>query len=133
MKPKNLNHLIYLMRLSLGQLLLAVILCNLTFATDLKGQKSKSVFDVDLEIQAKNKSILDIFKSIESTTTFRFAVNKTILKTKPKVTINEVTLGNALYSISQQARLNFRQVNEVIVVMEPKNKPRKPVEVFLFD
>ncbi len=132
MIPKNLNHLIYLMKLSIGQLLLIALFCNLTFATDLKAQ-ADNVFDVELELNVQNQSILKVFEEIESLTAFRFAVNKQILRGKPNVTIDELFLGKVLASISDQARLNFRQVNDVIAVTEAKGKETSPVEVPIYD
>jgi TonB-linked SusC/RagA family outer membrane protein len=133
MKPKTYNQLIYLMKLSVGQLLLITLLCNLTFATDLKGQKSENVFEVELEMSVKDKSILDVFMDIESRTKFKFALDKKILKSKPKVSVEENTIGDVLSSISSQAKLNFRQVNDVIAVTEPKGKDTTPVEVLIYD
>lgn len=121
------------MKLSVGQLFLIAFLCNLTFATDLKGQKSENVFEVELEMSVKDKSILDVFLDIESRTKFKFALDKKILGNKPNVTIDEIILGKVLTSISDQAQLNFRQVNDVIAVTEPKGKETTPVEVVLYD
>ncbi len=133
MKPRSFNHLIYLMKLSVGQLLLIALACDLAFATGLKGQ-AENVFDVKFEMSVKGRSIHDVFEEIESKTDFRFFFEKKVLKGRPKVTFEEKTLGDALNSISEQARLNFRQVNEVIAVTEPKSdKDKKPVEVLLYD
>ena len=120
------------MKLSLGQILLITLLSNLAFAGNLKGQKATNVFEVDLELSIQNKSISEVFEEIESKTNFRFAWDKEVAKGKPNVTINEKTIGDALKAISLQAKLNFRQVNEVIAVTEPKkNKKSEPVEVFI--
>lgn len=133
MKPKFYYQLIYLMKLSVSQLFLIAILCNLTFATDLKSQKSQNVFDVEFELSVKDKSILEVFKDIESRTSFKFALDKKILKGKPNISIQEKTLGEALTAIGKQAKLNFRQVNEVIAVTDAKGKDDKSVEVIIYE
>lgn len=134
MKPQTLNHLVYLMKRSVGQLLFIVLLCNLTLASDLNGQKSKSIFDIPFEISCKNKPILAVFEEIEFKTDFKFAYDTKVLKGKSGVTVYEKTLGETLAAISVQAGLNFRQVNEVIAVTKPRNNEQpKPVEVLIYD
>ena len=134
MKPKDLNHLIYLMKLSVCQLVLIALMCNLTFATDLKGQKSRNIFVVEFEISVSDQSISSVFEEIERKTNFRFFYDNKTLKGKPTVSISEHTLGDALASISHQAQLNFHQVNQVITVEDSKDNPGKePVEVDLID
>lgn len=134
MKSKNYNQLIYLMKFSMGQLMIATFLCHLTFANEVVGQRSENVFEVKFELSVRDKSVLNVFEEIESKTAFKFALDRNVLNHKPKVTINEKTLGGALAAISHQARLNFRQVNNVIAVTEPtKNAKRKPVEVVIYD
>lgn len=132
MNSKIGNCLIHLMKLSLGQFLLIGFICNMTFASDLKGQKSKNVFEVEFELSVQDRPILEVFKKIEAKTEFRFALNKEILKDKPNVTIEERTLGDILSSITTQAHLNFRQINEVIAVTASKTDNEiMPVEVIV--
>lgn len=134
MKRKNINHLAYLVKLSISQFLIIALLCNMTFATDLKGQKTKSVFDVTLKISAKDRSISKVLQEIETKTEFRFFFDNKTLKNKPNVTLKENILGDVLTSIGSQARLNFKQVNDVIAVTEPKKtEKQKPVEVEVYD
>jgi len=134
MKTKSLTHLTYLMKLSVGQLILIALACNLTFATDLKSQKSENVFDVEMEFSIEGQSIQSIFEWIESKTNFKFTLNEKILKGKPNISVREKTLGEALKAISKQAKLNFRQVNDVIAVTEPKKgSKQQSVEVIIYD
>lgn len=133
MKPKFYYQLLYLMKLSVGQLLLIALLYNLTFATDLKGQKSENVFEVELELSAKDRFILEVFEEVESRTSFKFALDKNILKGKPSISFEEKTLGGALSAISEQAKLNFRQVNNVIAVTKARGNEAAPVEVLIYD
>lgn len=132
MKKENLKRLIYILKLSLAQILLIVLLSNLAFASEIKGQKAINVFEFNLELIAQNKSISEIFREIESKTDFRFAWDQELVKGKPTISIHENTIGDALKAISLQAKLNFRQVNEVIAVTEPRpNQNIAPIEVVI--
>lgn len=133
MKPKNVNDLVYLMKLSVGQILLIALTCNLAVATDGKGQ-AESVFMVNFDLSIQNRTIEEVFEKIESGTKFRFFYDKQLLKGKPTVSLQEFTLGRALEAISAQAGLDFRQVNEVIAVTASDEQgDTKPVEVEMPD
>lgn len=134
MKNKTYIHLIHVMKISVGQLLLITLLCNLALANESSGQKVESVFDVDFDLSVNNETALKVFSLIEQRTDFKFAFDKRLLKDKAKVSLNEKTLGGALIEMSSQLQLNFRQVNNAIAVskaLEKENK--KPVEVILVD
>ncbi len=122
------------MKLSVGQLVLAALLCNVTFASTVNGQRSVNVFEVSFEESFRQQLIETVFQEIESKTHYKFAYDKKILKGKPRVSLSKGSLGDMLASLSEQAHLNFRQVNEVVAVTQPKKGSDKPpVEVIIYD
>lgn len=131
MKNETFTNLLYLMKLTVGQLVLVILLGNLCFANTSNGQKAKNVFEVDLQLSFKNKPVEEVFETIQQLTEFKFAFDRRALKDLPTVSFSEGTLGNALTAISKQLRLNFKQVNFLIAVSRTDNSGQRPVEVII--
>ena len=120
------------MKISVGQILLIALCCQLTLAGDLKGQSVKSIFEVTLDLDIEEQSASTVFAVIEEQTEFRFSFDRKMLQRKPDVTIAANTLGSALMQMSEQLELNFRQVNDLIAV-SPAKKGAETVSVVPID
>ncbi|GEM_PF-3217263 len=134
MKNDGYRHLLYLMKLSLGQIILLGVFCNLALAGELSGQETKSVFDTEIDLQLNNASVQEVFMAIESQTGFHFSYEFSNLASQPKLSLQERNLGDALREISRQLRVNFRQLNSTISVAKADaNTTVEAVEVVLLD
>ncbi|MEO9805111.1 MAG: TonB-dependent receptor [Reichenbachiella sp.] len=108
---------------------------SIVVASDAKAQY-QSVKEVEANINSGQISIAEVFAQIESTTDFNFYfhikdvnANKLILIPKQQGTVADI-----LESVSKQAKLKFRQVNNNISVTKvKKNESYKPVLVALAD
>jgi TonB-linked SusC/RagA family outer membrane protein len=115
------------------QLLIITLMCHVTFAADTQGQ-ARSVFKVPFNLSLTDVKMITVFEEIESRTEFRFFYDQKLLSNQTKITVNEQNLGSVLASVSKQARVTFRQVNEVITVSAQRaGNKSKPVEVEVYD
>ena len=90
----------------------------------------KHVTQEQISIHLENGTVLDVFQAIESTTDYVFAYGDEVQALKTKVTLNyqDATINEVLRAVSQQARLNFKRINNTISVsVAPSPQPKVPV------
>lgn len=125
MKLKSLQLIIMLSKLSLYGVFVQCLFITVLLASEGNAQKSKSINDVYLTVGFEASSLLDVFHTIETETSFEFSYYK---KDLPKATLSldksERSLSETLYVIAEQAGLRFRRVNDNIFV-DINKKPNK--------
>ena len=90
----------------------------------------KHVTQEQISIHLENGTVLDVFQAIESTTDYVFAYGDEVQALKTKVTLNyqDATINEVLRAVSQQARLNFKRINNTISVsVAPSSQPKIPI------
>jgi len=122
MKFKSLQVIIMLSKYFAYGVFVQICLMNLLLAGDLEAQKSQSVREVGININAQVSSLQKIFNEIESKTDFTISYDKSEIKQKLKqsVTItpnSNQKVSDVLIEVAKQAGLKFRQVNQNISVI----------------
>jgi TonB-dependent starch-binding outer membrane protein SusC len=99
-------------------LALQIFFIPFLFAFEPGAKQIKSVNDVRINLNVRDGSIVDIFKIIESKTSFNFVYDSQIID--PKITFafsrGSITVKDVLLEISRKALLGFKQINENINV-----------------
>ncbi|MEM8894833.1 MAG: SusC/RagA family TonB-linked outer membrane protein, partial [Bacteroidota bacterium] len=122
------------MKLSLGQIILLAVFCNLALAGELSGQETKSVFDTEIALHLKDASAKEAFAEIENQTGFSFSFEHKSINARSRLNLREDNLGDALAEISRQLKINFRQLNSTISVAKADvDTGIEPVEVVIID
>lgn len=97
----------------------------------------KSVKEVQLNINAGTTSLLEVFEHIEATTDYKFYFHGKDVKVKQQISLSQnpdQTVADVLASVSKQARLKFKQVNNNISVSAlKKSEEGQPVVVSIRD
>ncbi len=122
MKKNFIKKLLIMSRNLIFGLVLQSLLFSFVFASDeLKAQKLKEVV---LNINAGDISLKESFGIIEDQTNFRFSyAHRGIpLKTKVNIDSENETLERILIKIAKEAKLEFKRINEQIVVRRHKGK-----------
>lgn len=85
-----------------------------------------NIKSVRISLKVEDEPLQSVFAIIESKTEFSFSYNSKKLKNKPSVSlkINEAPLSEVLSRLSQNYRLEFRQVNRNIMVSPARKKAR---------
>lgn len=92
------------------------------------GSQNKSVKDTYVDLDLKDASVVQIFKSIESQTEFTFQYDRHQIDHKYRYNFNGVWLVNdVLMEMSQHSGLHFRQINSMISV-KPRPEQKEPVQ-----
>lgn len=120
--------LIALMKYSLIVFILTLSLSVLT-AGDLDAQKSKSIREVNIDLNIQDASVKEALAYIESKTDFVFNYDqRTLKKLRQKINISRSsgTVEDALVVISNEAKLNFRQINKNINVINSPDEDESP-------
>lgn len=101
-------------------------------AKDSKGQ-TVSVNEIYLTIDLENAELQEVFSSIEKQTGFTFTYFKSNLKKKQIIKLKEdnKSLGRILRTISKEANVQFKRVNENIFVNKKNAQTEELVEEFL--
>lgn len=117
MKNNLRRQLVMLSKRLLYVFLIQLFLCTVILANTGIAQR-KTIEDIKVSLNIKEKTLLQFFKQVESKTDFRFTYNNDLVDLKQKVTVvgNNRTLYKILESVSIQTKLNFVQVNENIHV-----------------
>lgn len=128
MKKSILKQLLMLSRYCIYGILIQTIFYSIIMASDIRAQGTASVKEVSISIRFNNENLINVVNMIESSTGFKFSYNFDDLKSAKPVSGNFVgaTLYDVLYSISQQAEVKFRQVDENISISSiSKSKQNK--------
>ena len=134
MKSKLLLQLIMLSKNAIYGILLQTLLFNFIWAADTNAQEVKSVNKVEVNLDLRNASLIDVFRKIESQTNFVFSYINEELDRSYRITrnYNRATLSSVLLEISRDANLKFKQVNNNINVTKLGEKvPVNEIEVVI--
>ena len=93
-----------------SKLLLYGISCQILFTGMLMANSSvaqnKSVKEVYINIEARNATVLDIFKKIEKQTEFNFLYDRDYIDRKVRIDLNgELSINDILLEVSKEADL----------------------------
>ncbi|WP_158563305.1 SusC/RagA family TonB-linked outer membrane protein [Chitinophaga silvatica] len=82
--------------------------------------KAQTIDATTIQVNVRNQPLLDVFKQIESQTTFRFAYNKAQLTAVAPVTFQSknASLRTVLESLLNKTGLGFRQINNKVVIYQ---------------
>lgn len=116
----------------LGQLIFTGIL----LAYEGNAQDVKSVRENFITIEFRNSSLVDAFNQLEEITGYHFAYENSKIDNRIRLTKQYSSLtrvSDVLMDISEQANLQFRQVNKTIIVSQQKGaqKEAAPIEVII--
>lgn len=120
MKLKLLQAIIMLSKCTAYGFVVQVLFFNLLLANTGSAQKTLSVREVQVVLNAGESKVRDVFNEIERNSDFRFAIDKNDLKSElnQKVGIEggKNTVSDILIKISKESGIKFRQVNNNITV-----------------
>jgi TonB-linked SusC/RagA family outer membrane protein len=124
------RQLIMLSKRLIYAFLVQLIFCSVLLASTGNAQR-KSLKDVKVSLQMKEKSLASFFKQVESKTEFKFTYTDNVVDMGQPITLeeNNQSLYDILVSVSKQTNLNFVQVNENIHIKSDSPNRRDEVEV----
>ncbi|MDW7693152.1 TonB-dependent receptor [Flammeovirgaceae bacterium SG7u.111] len=117
MKLKLLRQITIMSRNLLFGIIAQAFLCSFLMANDGKAQSEKSsIFEIEIEMYAKNVSLKKALSEIENKTDFSFSYTDRSLNKKKEVSLEggNKTLAKLLGSISKQTGLKFTRINNNI-------------------
>ncbi len=100
---------------TLSGILLQCLLFNFLLAKDGTAQ---NIYDVKLRLEVKDKTLKDVFSTIEEKTEFTFTYSSKKVDLAKKITLDgqQTNLGQILESISRQANVAVQQVDNLLMV-----------------
>jgi TonB-dependent receptor len=100
---------------TLSGILLQCLLFNFLLAKDGTAQ---NIYDVKLRLEVKDKTLKDVFSTIEEKTEFTFTYSSKKVDLAKKITLDgqQTNLGQILESISRQANIAIQQVDNLLMV-----------------
>jgi TonB-linked SusC/RagA family outer membrane protein len=109
-----------------------LFLCTVILANTGNAQR-KTIEEVKVSLNLKEKSLAQFFRQVESKTDFKFTYTDNLLDLNQAITVveNNKSLYEVLVMVAMQTHLNFVQVNENIHVKSPKSN-RNAVEISQF-
>ncbi len=126
MEKNLLRQLIMLSKKILYAFLIQLFMCTVLLANTGNAQR-KTIDEIKVSLDLKDKNLLQFFKQVESKTDFKFTYNDDLVDLKQKVTVvDNNTVYEILESVSRQTDLNFVQVNENIHVKLETGLNHKP-------
>lgn len=123
MKNLLLKKVLAMSRYVFFGIMLQMICFSLLLAASESSAQQKSINEIYLSISAEDAQLQEVFKKIERASGLRFAYNHENLKQSSKINlqVNDESLAKILESISRQARLKFKRINENIHVSKLKS------------
>ena len=120
MKNKLLRLIIMVSKYSLLGVFLQCMFIGMLLAAETNAQENLSVKEVSFKMRMKSASVRDVFKMIESKTSFKFSYDKKDVNSTTVIDFssNYKTVADVLVEISRQANLKFKQVNHNISVFK---------------
>src|SRR5690606_7034913 len=130
MKKKVLRQLIMLSKRLMYAFLIQLFMCTVLLANTGNAQR-KTLEEVNVSLDLKEKTLLQFFRQVESKTDFKFTYNDDLVDLEQKVTVAEKdrSLYQVLEAISKQTDLHFVQVNENIHVKAADKRMAGTVEI----
>src|SRR5690606_36421576 len=130
MKKNILRQLIMLSKRLMYAFLIQLFMCTVLLANTGNAQR-KTIEEVKVSLNLKEKTLLQFFRQVESKTEFKFTYNDDLVDMKQKVTIeeNDLSLYKVLQAVSKQTELHFVQVNENIHVKSVVGRAEQAVEI----
>src|SRR5690606_389689 len=129
MKKKVLRQLIMLSKRLMYAFLIQLFMCTVLLANTGNAQR-KTLEEVKVSLNLKEKTLLQFFRQVESKTEFKFTYNDDLVDLSHKVTVlGHNTVYKMLESVSHQTELSFVQVNENIHVKSAGTNKEQAVEI----
>jgi TonB-linked SusC/RagA family outer membrane protein len=125
MKLKLLRQIIDMSKYTIYGICIQCLFLSMTLAKEGNAQM-KSVEEIYLTVNLKQNNVESIFAQISSETEFDFIYNNNLLEKQKNISLNveNKSLGNVLRLISKKTDLQFKRVNQDIIVSKRKiNKP----------
>src|SRR5690606_20606789 len=103
MKKNILRQLIMLSKRLMYAFLIQLFMCTVLLANTGNAQR-KTIEEVKVSLNLKEKTLLQFFRQVESKTEFKFTYNDDLVDMKQKVTIeeNDLSLYKVLQAVSKQ-------------------------------
>lgn len=137
MKIKLLQLIVMLSKYAFIGLFLQSLTFSLLLAEEMNAQDHKSVREVYIDIQLQDADVFEAFSTIESQTKFKFNYERKDLKTSGRISLkaSEISVADILMTISKEANLKFRQVNNNINVnkVTTQKSNEKVIEIIIDD
>ncbi|WP_339925715.1 TonB-dependent receptor [uncultured Cyclobacterium sp.] len=108
-----------------------LIFCTVMLANTGNAQR-KTIDEVKVSLDLKEKTLLRFFKNIESKTDFKFTYNddKIMLNQKISISQENITVYKVLENVARQTQLSFTQVNgNIHVKLNPKESSAERVDI----
>jgi TonB-linked SusC/RagA family outer membrane protein len=134
MKENYLHYLIMLSRHALAGTFLLGILIPLALASGSDAQKHYSVREVKVELEFKGSDLSDVFKTIESVTSFKFIYFERDVLDQATFSMSKknMAVSDLLLQLSKNYNLGFKQVNSNITVRKiNKGEDTPKLEIFI--
>ncbi|MEM9326282.1 MAG: SusC/RagA family TonB-linked outer membrane protein [Bacteroidota bacterium] len=130
MKTNLQKILVRVSKICLYGMVIQISIYTLAFAADGEAQP-KSVDDIGITLSVAQPSHLgDIIHDIEQSTDFRFSyIDRKIDGLSVALTDQSTSLGNLLRSISRQAEVSFKRIDETIYVKKARKKDEPIIEI----
>ncbi len=135
MKNRLLQFVIHLTRIFTLVFLLQSLTMTLVFSNDGKAQ-IKTIDEVKIKINLKETSVTHAFSQIEKLTNFNFVYTNKELSGLDKISVSsdQETLYDVLVKISEQTKLEFKQINQNITVKKPNVETlAQPISIVIED
>jgi TonB-dependent starch-binding outer membrane protein SusC len=123
MQIKLLHLIIMVSKNIMYGLLIQVFLYSILVADDLKAQV-KTIKDIYIQMESGNYHLRNVFLEIEKRTELKFVYPDRIVESQHliRITSRKQTVYDLLSNISKEAKLQFKQVNEVVYVGDAADK-----------
>lgn len=124
MKNKVLRIITMLSYYSITGILLQALLLNVLLAGNNLAQDIKSVKEVYLSIDIQDKNLQEVFKLLESKTSYKFSYDQRDVRGNQKISLQlqNASVEQILLELSKETSLKFRQVNNSIDVSKVNKK-----------
>ncbi|MCC5929927.1 MAG: TonB-dependent receptor [Cyclobacteriaceae bacterium] len=124
MKNKVLRIITMLSYYSFIGILIQAVLLNVLLAGNNIAQDIKSVKEVYLSVDIQDKNLQEVFKLLESKTSYKFSYDQRDVRNNQKINLflQNASVEQILLELSKEASLKFRQVNNSIDVKRVSGK-----------
>lgn len=125
----TVNKLLMISKYAVAGFILQAVMLNVLIAKEASGQ---DLYEVSIQLVAKDKTISEIFAMIEEKTDFTFTYNPQKVDVAQRVSISEreTSLGKILEKISKSTSLKFRQLNKTLIVKSVTRSASAKVDAF---
>ncbi len=133
MNNKLLRQIVVASKLTLYGFAIQCLMLTTLLASTGNAQQIESVKKVYISLELQDATLLEAFREIESQTDYKFAYDNQDLKKRSKISIvrKNISVADALLTISEKADLKFRQVNNSINVIKKRKAESSKIEVII--